>query len=249
MRAYRYQAAFVLAFALSACGSMPSSTPNLASSSKQEAAAYWSDPRFDAALFEAVQSVVRYPDDVIDPSLGSIRGTVQFTIVDGKIQDPQMAESTGHPGLDEIMLRQVASASIPKPTGSHADEPHAFSMELSMPTAFELATDTAIDFRKIYPKEAILGGYQGSVAVGFDYLDGKASNLTITKSANNRFLDGASLSAVSKADLPLPPPGYAGKTVHLEVTICYSLNNSFKCPATDNFIQVMGTRVVRRSSY
>jgi|SRR5580698_1976839 TonB family protein len=245
MRVYGYSAAVALACALSACGSAPSSVRG----SKPQAAPYWTDPRFDAALFEAVQSVVRYPDDVIDPSLGSIRGTVQFTIVDGKVQDPQMTESTGHPGLDELMLRQVASASIPQPTGSHADEPHAFSMELSMPTAFELAEYTAINFRKIYPKEAILGGDEGSVTVDFDYLDGKASNVIVTKSANNRFLDGASLSAVSKADLPLPPPGYAGKTVHLEVTMCYSLNNSFKCPATGNFIPVTGTRVVRRYSY
>ena len=134
---------------------------------KPDAGPYWADPQFDAALFEAVQSAVHYPDDVIDQSLGSIRGTVQFTIVDGKIQDPQMAESTGHPGLDEIILQQVASASIPRPTGPYATEAHGFSMELRMPTTFESAEYAAIDSRKVYPKDPILEDIQGSVICGF----------------------------------------------------------------------------------
>ena len=245
MGAYRHQAAFVLACALSACSSVPGPTPG----AKPNAAPYWSDLRFDAELLNAVQSAVHYPDDVIDESLQSIRGTVQFTIVDGKIQDPQIVESTGHSGLDELMLKQVASASIPKPTGPNADEPHAFSMQLSMPTAFESAEYTAIDNWKIYPKEAIIGGSQGNVIVGFDYLDGKASNIAIAKFSRDRSLDAASLSAVSKASFPLPPPGYAGKTLHLEVDICYSINNTPVCPTTGRVIHVTATRVVKHSTY
>jgi TonB family protein len=237
MRAYQYQAAFVLACALSACSSAPVPTPE----AKSNAAPYWSDPRFDAALLEAVQSAVRYPDDVIDDSLQSIRGTVQFTIVDGKIQDPEMVESTGHPGLDELMLKQVASAPIPKPIGPHADEPHAFSMQLSMPTAFESAEYAAINSWKIYPKDAIFAGAQGTVTVDFDYLDGKVSNVTIAKSRKDKSLDKASIGVVSNAGLPLPPPGYAGKTLHLEVMVCYSINNAPVCPKTGHIIYVTAT--------
>ncbi len=163
MGVYRYQATFVLTCALSACSSAPGSMPG----PKPDAGPYWSDPRFDAALFKAVQSAVHYPDDVIDQSLQSIRGTVQFTIVDGKIQDPQMDESTGHPGLDEIILRQVASASIPRPTGPYATEAHGFSMELGMPTAFESAEYAAIDSHKVYPKDPILAGHDGQCDCGF----------------------------------------------------------------------------------
>lgn len=241
MRAYEYPAAFAVACALSACGSVPGSTP----STKREAAPYWTDPKFDAALFKAVQSAVHYPDDVIDQSLESIHGTVQFTIMDGKIQDPEIVESTGHDGLDKLMLEQVASASVPKPAGPHAAEPHAFSLQLEMPTAFESAEYAAIDSRKIYPKDAIFGGAQGVVTVGFDYLEGKASNITIAKSGRDKSLDKASIWSVSNASFPLPPPGYTGKTVHLEVVMCYSINNSPICPTTGHVIHVMATQIRR----
>ena len=86
-------------------------------------------------------------------------------------------------------------------------------------------------------------GKQGVVTVGFDYQDGKAVNIGISKSSNEHTLDAASVGAVTKASLPPPSPSYAGKTLHMEVIMCYSLNNTDICPSMYNVIYVTGTRI------
>lgn len=249
MRRISYQAVFVLACALSACSSAPKPLFDPAQQLfNPDTDPYWSDPKWDAALLDAVQSVVLNPVDPTDRSTPSLHGEVQFTLVDGKIENPEITKSTGDPAMDKLMLEQVASASPPKTTGPHAGETHDFALALDMSTPFEAleyAVYTAIDHYKVYPKGAILGGEQGLTTVSFDYLDGKASNITVTKSSRSESLDAASIWSISKAVLPLSPEAYIGKTLHMEALVCYSLNNAYPCPAGKHAIEVRGT-IVRR---
>lgn len=261
MRKLSYQVLFVMACAVSACSSVPPNPNSMsqgfypappnsnstAPSFNRDTDPYWSDPQWDAALLDAVQSVVQDPTDTADQSAPSLHGTVQFTLVDGEIEYPEITESTGEPELDRLMLQQVVLASVPKPTGPHAAEPHEFIVDLDMPTpfeTFEYAVYAAIDRSKVYPKSSILSGAQGITTVGFDYLDGKASNIAIVKSNRDRALNQASVQAVSKAALPASPVAYAGKTLHMRAMICYSLNYAYPCQTINHAIQVIGTRIV-----
>ena len=249
-----------MACALSACSSAPGhfdpsaahfdpappSSVSSAANFNPDTDPYWVDPKWDAALLDAVQSVVKDPTDTPDLSAPSLHATVQFTLVDGAIEYPEITESTGQPELDRLMLQQVVTASPPKPTGPHAAEAHEFIVDLDMPTpfeTFEYSVYPAIDYSKVYPKSSILSGSQGVTTVGFDYLDGKASNITIVKSNRDRALNQASVQAVSHALLPPSPAAYAGKTLHMQVVICYSLNYAYPCQTINHAIKVIGTRV------
>lgn len=241
MRGYQFQAALVLASALSACGSTP---PQPAVAPGQ--LGYWMDPWWQASLLTSIQSVVHTTDDAGDASRPDIVATVRFTLRNGKMEDPEIAASTGNVVLDELLLRQVASATIPKIYGPYADEPHTFELQLSMlpPTEFfEYNVYAAINLQKYYPKESLIRGAMGNTTVDFDYLDGKASNIVLAKSSRDKDLDKASLSAVTRATLPAALPKDAGKPLHMEVIVCYGLNNANSCPSGKNVIEVRGVRV------
>jgi TonB family protein len=223
---------------LAACGSLPSSS--------QDTTPYWQDQQWDQALFKAVQASIHYPPDAIDRGAGSVHGKVDFTYIDGRIEDPQLAESTGHPDLDAALIKQVAAANdLPKAKGTHATEPHAFELELDMRMPLEeleYTLQSAIHANMFYPKEAVMEGAQGTPSVNFQYLDGKASDVIIAKTSGDKFLDAAALRTVSTAKLPSPPPAFAGHPLNMQIAICYSLGSSGVCPkATEHVIQVLNT--------
>ncbi len=110
--------------------------------------------------------------------------------------------------------------------------------------SFEYNVVAAIDRKHDYPRDPILQDITGSTSLDFDYLDAKASHIVIIKSSGDKELDKSSVNAVSRAKLPTTPPGYAGKTLPMEVIVCYCLNNTNNCPTGKNVIVVEGTRIV-----
>lgn len=242
MARYRHLAAFVLVCGLSACGSAPV---------QQASRAYWDEVWWQEHLLRTVQSVVHTPSDTTPIPAGGIHGTVRFTFDNGTIENPEIVTSTGDPYLDRLMLQQVAAAQGPKPVGPHASEPHEFELDLDMPTpfdAFQYSIYTAIDSRKIYPKDGIVAEATGNATVDFDYQDGKASGIVMTVGSRNEDLNKSSIDAVKTATLPPAPQDYAGKPVHMEVVFCYSMATSptniiNKCPVGNNVIVVQAYRI------
>lgn len=252
MRRFLPQLVIAAASVLSACGSAPaSSTAGAGPGYDPDRDPYWIDLKWQAALLNAVQSVVHAPKDMDDLSAPDLHVTVQFSFHDGDIEDPRIVESTGHPDLDQFILQQVPTAVVPKPAGFDAAEPHSFSLELDVPTPLESFEDTVyptIDAQKVYPKDAIMSGTMGNAIVRFDYLDGMIRDIAVVKSSKDHVLDSSSYNAVSRTIPPAVPPAYAHKTLHMEVMFCYSLNDAVKCPLARNVIEVRGTRI-RRVSY
>jgi TonB family protein len=210
--------------------------------------AYWKDPRWAARVFHAVQSAIHYPLDSADQPIGepvTVHGKIEFTYLDGKIYDPEITESTGRSDLDAAMLQQVAAAKPPLATGSHAKEPHAIAVELEMHSpleALEYSLMQAIEAKRFYPKEAVLKGTQGVVAVAFDYGGAEATDVVIAKSSRDRALDAAALLAVSRAELPPPPAWLSPRPLHMRINICYSLGFAGACPAvTQKVIEIVET--------
>lgn len=248
MRRYGYPLAFLLACALSGCGSAP---PQAQAS--QDIHAYWNNPFWQENLLSAVQSAVHQPDE--GTPITGINGMVRFTVANGAIESPAIVASTGYADLDKLMLQQVASVKPPKTSGLHASEPHEFELLLDMLTpfdSFQYNIYRAIDNYRLYPREGIMAGATGNTTVDFDYLDGKANNITMTSSSKNRDLDKAAIGAVMKAVLPPASAVYAGKPMHMEVVFCYSLATSptvikNKCPTDKNVIAVEGARIMRTS--
>lgn len=232
---------------LAGCSSTPSTRYSSMPTGRFDPAKdpYWEDPTWDAELFKAVQSAVHVPTDPADMSNPGLHAVIKFTYLGGTIEYPEIIKSTGNAEMDELMLHQLASTPVPDATGLRIDIPHEFVLDLDMPTPFEAfrySLVDAISYWKQYPKEAVIAGSRGSTTVGFDYLDGKASNITVIKSSS-KDLDRASLRAVTNATLPLAPPAYAGKTLHLEQVFCYSLDGPGKCPIKRNIILIYGTRI------
>lgn len=214
---------------------------------------YWENPKFETSLLDAVQSVVHDPVDAADMSTRGLHATVKFTYLQGAVEYPTIVTSTGDAGLDELMLHQLASAQLPKATGLRSDEAHEFELDVDMPTPFETFQSTiykAIDAQKVYPKDAVIYGIAGDAEVGFDYLDGKASGIAMTRPSKYAGLNTASLGAVTRATFPRAPAAYAGKTLHMQVLFCYAMTSSEygkvtqlnTCPAASNVIRVEGER-------
>lgn len=247
MRGFAFPSAATLAFLLGAC----SLTPTQGGAG---AHAYWSDPSWQAQLLRSVQSVVHQADGAT-PIVG-VNAMVRFTLVDGIIKNPQIVASTGYTDLDTLLLRQVASANLPKPVGPHANEPHEFELLLDMPSPFDSMLDNiyrAIDDQKVFPKSAIIDGAVGDTTVDFDYLDAQVRHVVITRSSGNDELDKASADAVAKAAFPPTPHTYAGKSTHLAVVFCYSIAYSRTeirnvCPDGANVIDVEAVLVAESRS-
>lgn len=232
---------------LAACSSAPSDNPayRLFNAPVDP---YWDDQRWAKALLDAVEAVAHDPVVMTDTTTIGPHVIIKFTFANGMIQDPAIIAGTGDPSLDELLLKQVITAQVPRPGGAHANEPHGFLLDLDMLTPYESFEDsvyTAIDAAKVYPKDALLSGAIGAATLGFDYLDGKATGIAIVTSSRDRYLDKSSLAAVANALMPPAPPAYAGKTLHMEVTICYNLNNSKNCQIARNVVLVRGTLVRR----
>lgn len=249
MRTYLYIPTLMLACVLGACGSMPSREPppqyRLFNPATQP---YWSNPYWQLALSQAVQSVVHLPANASSPAKPGIHATVQFTYEHGTIRDPLIASSTGSPDLDKLLLLQVMTAKIPKAYGLHTDQPHVFRMPLQMFTvyeSFQFNLYLAIQSNPEYPRYALLSDQTGIATLEFDYLDSKASNIKIIKSSGHGILDQSSEKIIADTELPTPPPGYTGKTLHLQAIFCYSINYSPKCPTGNNVIDELGTRIRR----
>ncbi|MGA9853258.1 MAG: hypothetical protein WBR15_10040 [Gammaproteobacteria bacterium] len=252
MHGYQFQAVFILTCALSACGSRPprgTPPPNLYATTS-----YWMNPYWQAEMLTAMQSVVRLPANASSSATPRIYGTLKFLFDNGAIKDPVIVTSTGDPALDKLLLQQVVTAKVPKPFGAHTDQAHEFELRLEMFTpyeTFEYDLNAAIDSKKGYTRDAILKGNMGITTVDFDYLDGKALNIAVAKSSGHKDLDQISIDTISGAILPPPPPGYAGKTVHMQLIFCYDIVTSFnqpgKCPVGGNIISVEGARIKRTS--
>lgn len=214
---------------------------------------YWEDPRWDKTLLDAVQAAVRAPADPADMSTPDLHATVKFTFLQGVLEYPEIVTSTGNPDLDKLMLHQIAAVQAPQGAGLRSDEPHEFVLDLDMPTPFESFRSSiyaAIDYKKIYPKEAIISGSAGNTVVEFDYVDGKANNIAMTQSSKSKGLDNASLNTVARADLPPIPAAYSGKTLHITAVFCYTIfessaNIKNPCPTSNNVIVVQATRIKR----
>jgi hypothetical protein len=223
---------------------------------------YWEDPRWEKTLLDTLQQAVHDPADTNDVSTPGLHATVKFTFQNGDIEYPEIVSSTGNPDLDVLLLHQIASVQVPLPTtGLQTDQPHGFELDLDMPTPlenFESTVYSAIEYRKVYPKDPIIGAVVGNTTVAFDYRGGKASNIVITASSQSMELDRSSITAVTKATLPQAPTAYADRSLHMEVMFCYTLiivDNPAspvvknRCPAARNVIRVEGTRIKRVDTY
>lgn len=208
---------------------------------------YWADPKWDRALLETVQASVHDPADPADTSTPELHAVVKFTYLAGTVEYPEIVQSTGDAAKDELLLHQVAAVQLPPATGIDADKPHEFVLDLDMPTPYEAFRNTvlaALNYARVYPKDAVMAGEQGTTVISLDYLDGMISNVAVIRSSGSHSLDKASVNAVMKAVVPPPPASYAGKTLHLEPEFCYSLHGPGKCATSrQDVIQVFGTRI------
>lgn len=219
---------------------------------------YWEDPRWEMILLDTLQNAVHDPADTSDLSAPGLHATIKFTFQNGDIEYPEIVSSTGNQDLDKLMLHQIASMQVTLPAYDlQTDQPHEFEMDLDMPTpleTFESTIYSAIDRWKVYPKDPILLGVTGNTTVAFDFQDGKTSNVVMTASSKSKELDRSSITAVNKATMPAVPSTYAGKSMHIEVVFCYTLefakNGTFlgtknQCPTARNVIEITGIRIER----
>lgn len=179
---------------------------------------YWDDRKWVAQLYQAVQLGIYLPAD-IDPKIQYHDATVQFTYADGTLQDAEVVKSSGSEEVDAAIESGIAAIHVPAPPGPQNPEPHRFQMDVLIPMALEAYTAAlhrAIQAAVHYPS----GALYGRVSLGFDYADGKTSNITVIHPSGTREIDEAAVDAVAHANMP-PTPAAFSKIKHFVVAICF----------------------------
>src|SRR5215472_13994041 len=100
MRCARNGLLSFLAGFLVACASIPSGP-------------YWEDQKWNEDLFNAVSSVLHYPQDVADQTITPQEASVQFTYTNGHLENVELTKSTGSNALDAALVSEVESVKVP----------------------------------------------------------------------------------------------------------------------------------------
>lgn len=86
-------------------------------------------------------------------------------------------------------------------------------------SSFQGQMRRAVESALIYPASARASGLHGRARVTFDFLDGRASAVSVSQSSGSPVLDQAALATVRSAHYPSPPPDLSHRTLHLSIFV------------------------------
>ncbi len=121
--------------------------------------------------------------------------------------------------MREPKLSQSLPAVRPPAPEATAEPSGAAAPSASEIAAFQSGMRRAVKAALVYPPAARMAGQKGEVHVGFDYIDGAASNVTATASSGLPILDRAAVATVQSAQFPAPPAAMAHRALHLTITV------------------------------
>ncbi len=83
------------------------------------------------------------------------------------------------------------------------------------------AVQSVVD--QVYPQAAQMAHETGTPSVTFTYFNGRVTNIALGQSSGFPLLDRAALQAARIAPYPAPPPGFAGRTYEVTVSVIFEL--------------------------
>ena len=122
---------------------------------------------------------------------------------------PMTAPPDAPPAPAAMVAAEIARPMPPAPSNQHAD----------ITADFESKVRAAIQSALHYPVAAKAMGREGRVRVGFDFIDGLASNIRVVQSGDLDVFDHAAEAAVEAASYPVIPAELQHRSLHFVIWV------------------------------
>ncbi len=142
------------------------------------------------------------------PPRPSVHHVVRHYIRPKPVTPPPVVE----PPVQQTPPAPPPPAAPQAPTGGEVD-------------AFRAAMKRAVQavVNQVYPAAAQMAHETGVLYITFTYLNGVVTDISLAQSSGFPLLDQAGLQAARIAQYPPPPPGFAGRTYSVTVSVIFQL--------------------------
>jgi len=175
---------------------------------------------FYVELSEDIEHHAHYPRaSIVRGAQGIV--TVAFQYRNGMILNPKIVLSSGSPSLDRSVIDELSPLKAPPPPSWARNK----TLHFSVPVIFCLGGGrpcTTVVSRYVPDGLSEKPGPELCSDVGFDYGNGKISDVHLTHSSGNADIDKDALSRISRGDFPPPSKNQKDKASNFEIPVCYS---------------------------
>ena len=173
--------------------------------------------------------VLPKPNQIIGKPSGKAL-LIRTKIINGVADDPVVIQSIGIPAIDAAVVQAFKKSKFPRWPSMVPESDRSFALYLARnPLDSDIPLDSgftekmiaAIKRAVIIPNQAIGAKTtgNGTVTISFEFEDGKPRDVTVKNSSGDKSQDLALLQAVRTAKYPPIPSIYAGKLMHLSITL------------------------------
>lgn len=182
------------------------------------------------ALRQALAEHIQYP--MMAERYGSGGSLIAyFEYKDGKILNPKIQKSSGNIRLDQAVLSELRTTTLPKPPDWLKNETFGFSV----PYCFGLLTcaNTVTQVRYVPAGESNSPSKPPCAEIGYRYEAGSISNIHLIKSSGDADWDKHALAEAAQGKLPGPPARFDRAVSDYTVPVC-SNASSAAAPSNPN---------------
>lgn len=186
-------------------------------------------PEFEDSVPFIINGYMKSKLDQADMDTSIIKAPgIIFVYRNRKAEKVKLMGSSGWPELDNAWLSATRKALLPPwPSSFHSDN-KILGFWITAPPdkphpGFIQPIRHAIQSAVVVPKQVLLHGSQGTglTTVSFFYMDGKVTDIKITKSSGDKNEDAAAILAVKNAAYPPTPKSYIGRRLHTSITVSF----------------------------
>ncbi|HKV98094.1 MAG TPA: TonB C-terminal domain-containing protein [Gammaproteobacteria bacterium] len=182
------------------------------------------------ALRQALAAHIRYPILAERNGSGGLL-IAYFEYRDGEILNPKIQKSSGNIGLDQAVLRELQTATLPKPPDWLKDKTFSFTVPYCFASGFSACAYTETRIRYVPVGESSSPSKPPCAVVGYEYKNGTISNVHLIKSSGEADFDKRTLAEAAEGKLPDPSKRFDRAVTDYTVPVC---GHSSSAPAPSN---------------
>lgn len=180
------------------------------------------------ALSQALAGHIQYP--IMAERYGSSGLlTAYFEYKDGEILNPKIQKSSGSIRLDQAVLNELRTTTLPKPPDWLKNKTFSFSV----PYCFGLLTcaNTVTQVRYVPAGESSSLSKPPCAVVAYEYKNGAISNIHLIKSSGDADWDKHAVAEAAQGKLPGPPTRFDRVVSDYTVPVCNNSSSAAAAPA------------------
>ena len=180
---------------------------------------------FIREVHDDLRKYARYPRIAI---LSGQQGIVvaHFQYLNGTVLNPSIEKSSKWPALDKAVLDELLHIKLPLPPSWALDKKLGFRVPICFSLGRTPSCAGIVTEVRYVPSgtttTTTTTTHQPCADIGFDYQNGKISNVRLIHSSGDVDIDKDALSRISRGDFPPPPENQKDQASNFEIPVCYS---------------------------